>query len=63
MREKVRSKSEEKSHSAEDFATFFANKVESVPKSTATTPLHDGLHTATYSVDEWIQQLRVKSRS
>ena len=53
MGEKSRSKSEENTHSAEDFATFFANKVEAVRKSTATTPPHDVLNTATYSIDEW----------
>src|SRR5208282_3485540 len=53
MGEKARSKSEENTHSAEDFAKFFANKVESVQQSTAATPPRDVLHTETHSIDEW----------
>src|SRR5208282_4567204 len=53
MGEKARSKSEENTHSAEEFAKFFANKVESVRQSTAATPPHDVLHTATHFIDEW----------
>ena len=39
-------------HTADDFATFFQNKVDSVRSSTATTPLYDVPCRATPTISE-----------
>ena len=39
-------------HTADDFATFFQNKVDSVRSSTATTPLYDVPCRATHTINE-----------
>jgi hypothetical protein len=44
---------ESSDHTAEEFATFFTDKVESVRASTATTPLHDIAYRSTPTLDAW----------
>ena len=40
-------------HTADDFATFFNDKVDAVPVSTAATPLYDVPHRTTPTMTEW----------
>ena len=40
-------------HCADDFAQFFADKVDSVHQSTSTTPKQDIPTTASHSIDAW----------
>ena len=44
-------KAEDKSHTANDFANFFADKVEAVRPSTSTVPLHVITYTVTHVLD------------
>jgi len=41
------------SHSAEDFTTFFSDKVDTVRQSTSATPLHRVMPTATHTLHQW----------
>ena len=43
----------ETNHTADDFAEFFANKVDSVRQSTSSTPKYEVPHTARHVLDEW----------
>ena len=41
--------------SADDFATFFRDKVEAVRSTTSTTPPHDVTYRSTPTVNEWAE--------
>jgi hypothetical protein len=53
MGENSTSRSDDSNHTADDFAKFFTEKVDSVRESTSTTPKQDVPHTATHVMDGW----------
>jgi len=51
--EKPGGRGEDGECTAEDFAQFFSDKVDSIRSSTSTTPLHDISDTANHAINEW----------